>query len=115
MLVKLPYGACVDPEVVKYIHVRIDRPKGATGPMAFTVVMKTEEDQPIVLATFDEHGPAVALSSLCGKLVNAAGGEGDEDDEDDEEEDDDDDEDDDEEVPAAAKKPVIEGPDDEEW
>jgi hypothetical protein len=92
-LVQLPHGACVDPEIVKYVTIRVDRPLGMGKPVVFTVVLKTDaDDNPLLLATFDDRAEAEALVEACAARINGAsedddgGGDDDEDDEAEEEE-----------------------------
>ncbi len=76
MLVKLPHGMCVNPEIVKLVHVRVDRAQRGLPPR-FTVVMKTDDDQLHSVATFDTHDQATTLASECGRRINVALGEDD--------------------------------------
>jgi len=70
MLVKLKHGMCVNPEVVKLFHVRIDR--NQRNEPSYSVIMKTDDDGFIVLNAFDNHEDAVALSRDCARRINAA-------------------------------------------
>lgn len=98
MLVVLPHGTCVDPEIVKLVTIRVDRPQGPGKPMVFTVAMKTEaDDNYVLLATFDEREEAEALAVECAKRVNKALGGGDDEDAGSDDEDEDEDE-----APAKA-------------
>ena len=72
MLAPLPHGMAIDPETVKYFSVRPDRPKGPAGPVVFTVIVRTDDDKAIPIASFDKHEEAVSLSQKCGRLVNKA-------------------------------------------
>lgn len=94
MLVVLPHGACVDPEIVKMIHIRADRRQ--QGDMVYNVVMKTDADDNFhLLAGFSERDEAEALARECATRINKALGA-------DEPENDDDDDDSDDEVEDDA-------------
>jgi len=81
MLVLLPHGVCVDPEIVKFFHIRTERPKGPGKPIMHTVVMKTDEEGFLVVAATDDREEAVKLSQTCAKLINKALGVEDEEEE----------------------------------
>lgn len=72
MLVKLKHGMCVNPEVVKLFHVRIDR--NQQNQPTYTVVMKTDDDGFVVLKTHDTHEDAVELSRDCARRINSVAG-----------------------------------------
>lgn len=74
MLCVLPHGVCVDPEIVKYISIRADRPAAQpNAKMVFSVIMKTDADDHLqVIASFDDRGEAEALSIACAKRINKA-------------------------------------------
>lgn len=73
----------VNPEIVKLIHIRADRPtqRGATS-MVYSVVMKTDDDGFIVLAAFDDRAEAEELAHEAAKRLNKGMGEEDPNDED---------------------------------
>ncbi|MCA9566431.1 MAG: hypothetical protein KC656_01255 [Myxococcales bacterium] len=102
MLVVLPHGICVDPEIVKFFNIRTERPKGPGGPQVHTVVMKTDEEHLLIIGATEDRDEAEKLSTECARRINKALGaeteEADDDDADDDSEevgDDDDDDDDD--------------------
>ena len=74
MLCVLPHGVCVDPEIVKYISIRADRPAGQpTAKMVFSVIMKTDADDHLqVIASFDDRTEAESLTLECAKRINKA-------------------------------------------
>lgn len=73
MLVVLPHGIAVDPEIVKYVTIRPERPQGPKGPIIFSVVMKTDADEHLqVLGAYDKREEAQALSGECAKRINKA-------------------------------------------
>lgn len=83
MLVILPHGVAVDPEIVKYLTIRTDRQPGAPpNQLVFTVFMKTDVDEHLQsLGTFDNREEAEALSLECARRINKALGAGDEEEE----------------------------------
>lgn len=74
MLCVLPHGVCVDPEIVKYISIRADRPAAQpNAKMVFSVIMKTDADDHLqVIASFDDRAEAEGLSLECAKRINKA-------------------------------------------
>jgi hypothetical protein len=101
MLVQLQHGMCVNPEIVKLVHIRQDRQQ-KTNSMVYTVVIKTDEDGFLVLASVDDRAEAEELTRDTARRINKGLGEEDADEDDDEDavdaaddDDDDDDEDDD--------------------
>jgi len=78
VLVILPYGVAVDPDIVKLIAVRVDRPqgRGAQAPLIFSVGMKTDADERMhILGSFDNRAEAEELARVCARRVNKAMGE----------------------------------------
>ncbi len=74
MLVKLPHGMAVNPEVVKLIHVKIEA--GQRGlPPRFSVQVRTDDETSLVLASFSKHEQAVALAGKCARQLNLGLGE----------------------------------------
>lgn len=72
MLVELEHGMCVNPEIVKLVHVRADRTPA--GGATYTVVLKTDQDGFLVLATYDDRDEAEKLAFDCADRVNKASG-----------------------------------------
>lgn len=71
MLVVLPHGYCVDPEIVKYLTIRVDRPQQPNAKLMFSVVMKTDaDDNQQLLGAFDDRKEAEALSMECARRIN---------------------------------------------
>ena len=50
MLVRLPHGMCVNPEIVKHVHVRPDRPNPRENTMVYNVLLKTDDDGFLTIA-----------------------------------------------------------------
>lgn len=88
MLVVLPHGVCVDPEIVKFFNIRSERPKGPAGVTVHTVVLKTDEEHLLIIGSTDSREEAETLSVECARRVNKALGEDVEDADDDPEDDD---------------------------
>lgn len=77
MLVSLPHGIAVDPDIVKFITIRMERPQGPQGPTIFTVVMKTDADENFhVIGAYDNRKEAEKLSKECARRINAGDDEG---------------------------------------
>ena len=74
MMVELPHGMCVNPEIVKLIHVRMDRQQ-RTNTLLYSVVIKTDDDGFLVIATLDDRGEADTLAAQCADLINTGLGE----------------------------------------
>lgn len=71
MLVVLPHGFCVDPEIVKYLTIRVDRPQQPNAKLMFSVVMKTDaDDNQQLLGAFDDRAEAEALTNECARRIN---------------------------------------------
>jgi hypothetical protein len=71
MLVVLPHGFCVDPEIVKYLTIRVDRPQQPNAKLMFSVVMKTDADEnQQMLGTFVDRAEAEALTTECARRLN---------------------------------------------
>ena len=75
MLVVLPHGVCVDPEIVKFFNVRTERPKGPNQGLSHTVVLKTDEEHLLIIGSTGDRDEAVALSVECARRINKALGE----------------------------------------
>lgn len=74
MLVVLPHGVCVDPEIVKFFNVRTER-KGPTGQPLHTVVLKTDEEHLLIIGSSEDREEAETLSVECARRINRALGE----------------------------------------
>jgi len=74
MLVELPHGMCVNPDIVKLVHVRMDRQQ-RTSAMLYSVVVKTDDDGFLVVATLDDRDEAEKLAAECADLINKGLGE----------------------------------------
>lgn len=77
MLVRLPHGMVVNPEIVKLVHVRADRAQGRSSgqQMIYSVVIKTDDDGFLVLAATGEREAAEALAYECAQRINLGLGE----------------------------------------
>ncbi len=78
MLVRLPHGMCVNPDTIKLIHVRPDRRKvGGKPVMVYSVVIKTDDDAFLAIASYAEREQAEELANTCARRVNQGLGEDD--------------------------------------
>lgn len=110
MLVVLPHGICVDPEIVKFFNIRTERPKGPGGEMVHTVVLKTDEEHLLIIGASESREEAEALSVECARRINKALGSEDEDEDDDDDDDDGTEEEDDDEAESEEEED-----DDDDW
>lgn len=71
MLVKLPNGVSVNPEIVKYIHIRKDRVQMDTGPrVMFVVSLKLEDGVELPVQYCDQFDIATEASVECTNRIN---------------------------------------------
>ncbi len=76
MLLNITGGFCLDPSLVKLIHVRRDQRKVPSGTQVVsTLVVKMDDDSLMPIITFDNDEDAVALAYQCADHINKALGE----------------------------------------
>ena len=87
MLVKLPGGLCIDPEIVKIIFVRREPVKMGQKDLVWTVYVRTDGDLEMKLATPETEEEAITISRGAADLINKGlKGDDEEEEEEDEEE-----------------------------
>ncbi|MFM7200849.1 MAG: hypothetical protein ACKO6N_08660 [Myxococcota bacterium] len=95
MLVKLPSGLCIDPEIVKIIFVKREPVKLGQKELVWAVYVRTDGELELRLGTPETEEEAINLARLAADMINRGLKGEDEEDSSDDDDDDDDDTDDD--------------------